>query len=656
MTKLLILLWLLVPVSVFAGDDGADDTMLMFVGEERPVVTAASRYPESPLTAPAIVTLVDREQIENNAWRTLGELLADQPGFYIAPGGRGSVVYFRGLRDAVLFLYDGVPVTTDVTKSFAPLDAEFTLMAIERVEIIKGPGSVLWGADAFAAVVNLVPARGHQRPGVTVNATAGNFDQRAGQLTLGTAGRHGDLFLAASVARERFHVDHYQSDIDRRSRVDASRFDELVLNANLRDWLTISGRWSDFERHFTMTDSGSDPLVWDGTKETPFNYLKLSATGSSGPSHYSLTGFVQQTRYRLRDADVERQQRNRTWHLELLWDRRVLQRGLLTLGASWRRNDVDGALVRDGFQPDFLQPDVPLFTPSIDQRDFSSDVHALFGQFRYRWGHTEWWFGGRFEGHSDYNESFSGSLGFHVPLSADTRFKLAYGSAWRTPWSRQLFDDRSLDQEQINTVSAQLDYTPAPRHHYALTLFYSRVKKHRSEDPYGGLSLETNRDMFGLEAAARVPLTPRLSAHAGLSWVDGGSGDERFRSLAFSIVRPDGSRTDVYDDWRQAADSGPEWLAHLGLDWRIAGAHNLHLQVSTGGDVTSDYRKGTIRRRYDTPVLVALAYTRPGFTRHDHLSLRVTNLLDKDYQRPDVYGSVDGDPRRISLTWRVTFP
>ncbi len=145
--------------------DSAEETMLMFVGESESVVTVASRHPESPTTAPAIVTVVGREEIELHGYRTLAELLNDQIGFYMAAGGRGTVPYLRGLRDSILFLYDGVPLATEVTKNFAVLDREISLDAIERIEIVRGAGSVLWGADAFSGVVNIVPKSGSSIPG-----------------------------------------------------------------------------------------------------------------------------------------------------------------------------------------------------------------------------------------------------------------------------------------------------------------------------------------------------------------------------------------------------------------------------------------------------------------------------------------------------------
>ena len=632
-----------------------DDTMLMFVGESEPVTTVASVYPESPLSAPAIVTLVSREEIEAQGYQTLGELLSFQPGFYIEPGGRGSVATYRGLRDSVLFLYDGVPITTDVTKSFAPLDNEFSLEAVERVEIIKGPGSVLWGLDAFAAVVNIVPASGAGRPTISVSTSLGQQQLAKGSLQLATAGKQGDAYLFVSAAQETYHNDQYSLTQQAPQTIEPSKYFELVGSLNYRKWLHLSGRWSDFSRQFTMSNIESADS-WRGTKELPFNYLKLSATAEQGPSHYSLNGFVQQTRYQVRDVDIERIQRNTSTQLELLWDRRLFSRGLLTSGVSWRRNQVDGALVRDGFQPGFVNPVGNFFVPVINQKDFSSDIYSVFSQFRYRWGIVEWWLGGRYEKHSEYADNLSSSLGVQAPLGADVRAKLSYGSAYRSPYSRQLFGDTSLSQEHIQSLSGQLSWTPGKKQSYALTLFYNQIKDHRAEDPFGGLSRADSRDMYGAELSLRFPLFATLSAQAELSWVDAGNEEDHYRQLAFSIVRPDGSREDQFDSWSQPSRTGPEWMARLKLNWAITPSSNLGISFMDSAAVVGSYSKGEQVEKFAGPQLVNLVWNGTQvFHPNDRLILRISNLLDHNYTTPDIYGPAGGPPRQISLSWKISF-
>lgn len=663
-TAVLVLLGVLsglTGVGIATAADETEDTMLMFVGETQPVVTVASRTPEAPTTAPAIVTVVGREEIARKGYQTLAELLADQPGFFMAAGGRGSVPYLRGLRDSILFLYDGVPMTTDVTKSFAPLDREISLSAVSRVEIVRGPGSILWGPDAFAGVVNIVPLTGRQQSGAEAGLLAGTDDLLGGGLSWGIAERNWDAFLSLNGSRERFWQPDYlslRSDGEIRDKeVDPSEYTELTGTLNYGDWLRLSGRWSDFTRRYSMRDEDNE-FSWEGSKETPVNQVKVTLSKVLGASHYTLTGYYQETDYQIVDSDIERSQRNRVVHGELLWDHRVLSRGLLTLGASWRRNAVDGALIRDGFLPDFIEDEVPIFPPTIGQADFDNTLTSVFGQFRHQWGESEWWAGLRYDDHSQYESTVSYSLGFQRPLSESLHFKASYGTAFRSPYSSQLFNDQQLDPESIQTASAQLAWTPAADRSVELTLFHSRVKDHRAEDPYikGGLSLASDRELYGAELSGRTPLTDTLSLSGNVTVIGGSDEDENFRGELFCFVRPDGSRICVYDEWDEPADQGPGWLANLGVHWRLGTGHSLDVGASLGDRFDYSYKKGTVEGDYSQPLLVNLSYRRPGFLPgRDSFTLRITNLFDRDYRQPDIYGPVDGPPLQASLLWQLGF-
>ena len=142
-----------------------NDTLLMFVGEDLDVLSIASRRQESAWQAPAVAHVITREEIKERGIRTLSHALEMEPGFYMAKKEWGTQPYLRGIPDSVLFLYDTVPTGSDISKSLHPLDHELSLAPIKRIEILRGPGSVLWGADAFAGIVNLVPMTGKDLEG-----------------------------------------------------------------------------------------------------------------------------------------------------------------------------------------------------------------------------------------------------------------------------------------------------------------------------------------------------------------------------------------------------------------------------------------------------------------------------------------------------------
>ena len=83
-------------------------------------------------------------------------------------------IYLRGIPDSFLVLMDGVPFSCDATTIDYPRGLDLSLNYIEKIEIVRGPGSALWGPDAFSGIINLVTKKGADLQGV--------FADRGGRL------------------------------------------------------------------------------------------------------------------------------------------------------------------------------------------------------------------------------------------------------------------------------------------------------------------------------------------------------------------------------------------------------------------------------------------------------------------------------------------
>ncbi|WP_019583631.1 TonB-dependent siderophore receptor [Thioalkalivibrio sp. ALE16] len=128
---------------------------------------------------PASVTVIESSEIRNREARTLGDLLRGQPGIATAVDGSvGSDPIIRGLkRDQVLVLVDGVRINAMQPPARGSLASYVNVDLIERIEIVRGPGSVLYGAGAMGGVINIITrggdfteepeTRGFSRLGVT---------------------------------------------------------------------------------------------------------------------------------------------------------------------------------------------------------------------------------------------------------------------------------------------------------------------------------------------------------------------------------------------------------------------------------------------------------------------------------------------------------
>jgi outer membrane receptor for ferrienterochelin and colicins len=132
-------------------------------GETVVQVTSVSKSRESLREAPATVYVVTREQIRERGYLDLEAPLHDLPGFDIsrAEGFGYSNIYQRGYRsdetNRTLFLIDGVE-ENDLASNGVWLSRQYPLSSVERIEVVHGPASTIYGANAFAGVINVVTA------------------------------------------------------------------------------------------------------------------------------------------------------------------------------------------------------------------------------------------------------------------------------------------------------------------------------------------------------------------------------------------------------------------------------------------------------------------------------------------------------------------
>ena len=132
-----------------------------------PTVTSVSKSKEPLAEAPATVVVVTGEEIERRGYTDLEAVLRDLPGFDFSrrAGSSYSNIYQRGYRsietNRTMLLIDGVE-DNDLASSTAWLSRQFPLSDIDRIEVVYGPASTMYGANAFAGVINVVTKQPEQ--------------------------------------------------------------------------------------------------------------------------------------------------------------------------------------------------------------------------------------------------------------------------------------------------------------------------------------------------------------------------------------------------------------------------------------------------------------------------------------------------------------
>lgn len=169
-------------------------------------VVTASRGAQSPLDAPNSTTIITRQDIELSGITRIPELLRRVAGTDVMQvSGGDSNVSMRGfnrrLSNKVLVLVNGRSVYNDILGSTFWESLSIDVDQVERIEIVRGPGSALYGADAFSGVINIITiAPGKGRNGMRV----GVGDHLTGYGSVWGTGRDGDLAYRASAGYTRY--------------------------------------------------------------------------------------------------------------------------------------------------------------------------------------------------------------------------------------------------------------------------------------------------------------------------------------------------------------------------------------------------------------------------------------------------------------------
>lgn len=174
------------------------------------VRVSASRHEMDLSDVPLSVSVVSGEEVDRSSAATVADLLDDVPGVQVSNNGPAGVKYvnIRGEgNNRTVILVDGQRVTEQ--KSMEGIPLLIAVQDIERVEVIKGPASVLYGSDAIGGVVNVITKKGPKEDGVHGSAgVRGDSGTHGIDQNYSLSGRYGDF--AARLA----YSDEDHGDVD----------------------------------------------------------------------------------------------------------------------------------------------------------------------------------------------------------------------------------------------------------------------------------------------------------------------------------------------------------------------------------------------------------------------------------------------------------
>ncbi|OQX99729.1 MAG: hypothetical protein B6I24_01980 [Bacteroidetes bacterium 4572_128] len=197
-----------ISINLFSQKDSLDFYLNMSLEELMQIeIITASKNLQKATDAPATVYVVTEEQINERCYSCLGDLLEDIPQVEIQRKVHSEtfdIFTFNGItgNEKFLILMDGIRINS-ATGTPHTIGESYSLTNVKQVEIILGPASSLYGADAFTGIVNIITKKSYENKGFHLNASYGMFNTSNTSLTFAT----GDENISFSITGKYYHSD-----------------------------------------------------------------------------------------------------------------------------------------------------------------------------------------------------------------------------------------------------------------------------------------------------------------------------------------------------------------------------------------------------------------------------------------------------------------
>jgi vitamin B12 transporter len=416
--------------------------------EQSPIVVTATRIPTPESEVGSSVTVISAEDIRRKQYRSVPEALRTVPGLdVVQSGGPGqqTSVFIRGASSShTLVLVDGINIADASSPNGAVDFSSLMLDNVERIEVVRGPQSTLYGANAIGGVINIITRKGEGKPRATLSMQAGNNNSNYQQLGMIGAGDRFDYSIsgthwkthASSVTPEDLR-DGLAAEADGyRNNTLSTR---LGFKAGENLDFAVSGRYINDKQRI-------DPEVGFGTIEDPDAQLKNREYFIRGESNAALldgqwdaTLAVAYTDYNRRNDNqrsnpFETLQNTRfqgdTLEFSINNDVYLTEAHTLTLGGGSKKESMNN----DGFS-DFGGFVVSELSKASERTNYAylQDQFSLAGRV---FGTA----GLRIDDRDDFGSELTYRLtGVYQHRQTDTRFSGSVGTGFRAPSLFELF-------------------------------------------------------------------------------------------------------------------------------------------------------------------------------------------------------------------------
>ena len=669
----------------------AEEAMLATVN------VTAKGYASADLETPVSTVSLDRDEIARRGAANVGDALRGEPGIAVSnDSAQGQNPVIRGLgKESMVLLVDGMRFNS--AQPAGAIASFMTLGLAERIEVVKGGASVLYGTGALGGAINVLMPQARFTPGVGVNAGA-SYDSvsqgwRGTAVMNASAGDHA-LMLGASLAR----IDDYKSP---EGRVKRTGYDSDAVIGQYRfridsqQQLRVSAQWHRDEDVWypgsTRPINPANPAVGTNTVHSPKQERRLYEAGYSskgdGAAPFNF------------DVRVYRQEMERSIYS---WANRF-NRDMVTNEVTFRTDGVDAkadwwvhpqhqlALGVNAWKmsgnPDRRMSSPPAFPAPVVNNPFQdAEIRALglylqddmrFGQLNVlaglRWDQVE---GSaksmnpnaanpamrRFSGLKEKESAVSGSLGAIYEVAPLLRPYASYARAFRAPGMRERFESGPRGDGYYYTGSPEVEAEQADQYeigikgetsalNYQVSAFYNKIDNYLTGQIMPAATTPACAGNAFCKKTVNLGSATIKGFEAKVAWQVSGS---HWLNASYSRIR--GENDDMNEPLFQmpADEVSLGWIGQIMPG--VKGDFTLRL-VDEQKRVATRFTNGTENRTAGF-VTADLGATWQ-FAKNQSLRLAVRNIADKTYHEhlsEGLSGSeIKAPGRNVQIAWRGSF-
>lgn len=512
-----------------------DEADLALAYGDRDFVSIATGNRQPVGKAPSVTTLITAEDIAAMGARTLSEVLEAVPGLHVSRNtlqhNYARTYGMRGIQTDsaphVLMMYNGIPRTSVYLGTPDEVFVDLPVENIARIEVIRGPGSAVYGADAFAGTINVITRTAADIGGTSVAVRAGSFKTREGWIQHGS--RHGDFEIAGFLKVGSTDGQHRTVRTDAQSAFDTALGTHASLapgqvnvgHDNIDGQLDVSRGRLRLRASYTLRDNigtgAGIGAALDPVGRVRSERISGDVTWSDAQFARDLALTVQAAYMRL-DNDVTRSLRIYPPGVSFAAvGGSAFAEGMIgTPDKSERQVRLSANAVYTGFADHRLRlgfghDEMEIYQTS-DTKNFSllSGVPTLlpggmtsvsgaelflaphrrrvdYAYLQDEWGFARDWTltaGVRHDHYSDFGRTTNPRVALVWEAGSDLTARLMYGTAFRAPSFVEQYagsnpvamGNPNLDPERISTVDLSFNWQVAPRLQTTLSLFRHGIR------------------------------------------------------------------------------------------------------------------------------------------------------------------------------------